>query len=361
MPTVVGTSYTATGLTPATEYTVTVKAMRDGQAGEPATATFTTKGDTAPAKPTTLAVKTGPTTAGAVISYASAGTPAATKFELQRKLKSGGAYATVATSASPADRELTDPGPLTASTAYEWRVRAFNGDSLPADSEPVEGTVPDPAPAITKPSSPSTLHPPYDAWEGSAPTSANGKDVTLFLANTEGPDIDCGTLGRVASGAWSGKPLDTALAGGQHDYYVTVDGRESNKVTITNDAVQPVIGVPADGATDVGKRAQISGTFTEATPAESKRVAVFTSEDGGATFDEIGTANVGEGETTWTVDPSKDIGPFGSGRTLIAGLYFGDAGYQASDSVHVTLAASARAAKAAAQAADESTDAEAGE
>ncbi|MFC8124434.1 hypothetical protein [Streptomyces sp. NPDC057302] len=143
MPIVTSPPYNASGLTPNTAYTVTVTPMRAGQKGTAATATFTT-GKVAPAAPTGAALKTSPpTVAGATITYTHDGKNV-TKFRLERKPKTGGSWTKVADSAAATDRELKDPGPLTAGD-YLWRVIAVDDTTDSPPSNEVAGTVVAPA------------------------------------------------------------------------------------------------------------------------------------------------------------------------------------------------------------------------
>ncbi|MDQ8708198.1 hypothetical protein RCO28_37930 [Streptomyces sp. LHD-70] len=139
--------YNATGLAPGTTYTATVAAIRNGRTGPSASVEFTTKA-AAPAAPAGAALKSPPTVAGATVIYTHDGANV-TAFRLERKPKTGGTWATVADSAAPADRELKDPGPLTAGD-YLWRVIATNTGTDSGPSNEVPGTVAAPVP-LAKP------------------------------------------------------------------------------------------------------------------------------------------------------------------------------------------------------------------
>ncbi|MFR9675845.1 fibronectin type III domain-containing protein [Streptomyces sp. TR02-1] len=129
-------------LTAGTTYRWRVIALNDTAESPPSNEASGTVPAVGPVAPTNAATAAEPTTAGVDVTYEHDGTNV-TGFRLERaEGASGGTFAEVASTSTASDRQLTDPGPLTAGTTYRWRVIALNDTAESPPSNEASGTVP---------------------------------------------------------------------------------------------------------------------------------------------------------------------------------------------------------------------------
>ncbi len=235
------TTYSDTGLTPATEYTYRIHATNSaGDAAWSNESTATTAA-AAPAAVTDLAAAVG-TTYGATEIDLTWTTPAAngadiTGYTLQRKAGSGN-YAGLSTAISATSTSYSDTG-LTPGTAYTYRIRATNseGDAMWSNTPSAttqSGAVPS---AITDLSATSTSSTAIRlTWTAPA---HNGAPITGYTVRSI-PDLTT-----IASGVTDTSYSDTGLTPGvEHGYQVHAtnavgDGVSSNVARATTDAAAP--------------------------------------------------------------------------------------------------------------------------